>query len=343
MRDTIVNVVLYAPLGVFGYLTFVQHFRKAGATAAVLALALVLSCGIEMAQLFDPSRYCSAFDVVCNLTGTAIGIVAALFYSQSVAPMIARNEIDALLHPRGAAVLLLCWVGYQTMPLFPQLSSTQLLLKIKSLAHPTSWSPVEMAASFVDWLAVAAIVDEVAGPARSNVVSAALILLLPGRLLLDTRSVTGAECIGASLAWISWTGFMHKWNKRLLLLAWLSVGAIVLRGLEPFTFTTAAGTFSWVPFAASLSYEHAAAFVVFFRKCFLYGVPVWLLRKVGFRYIVGAFSIAALLAAIEAAQLHLPDRTAEITDPLLALIMAVILHVSRQHKDSAASRITPGP
>jgi hypothetical protein len=113
------------------------------------------------------------------------------------------------------------------------------------------------------------------------------------------------------------------------------VGTLILRGLAPFQFTGGAGSFSWIPFAATLSYEHALSVVVLFKKCFLYGVGVWLFRKSGYGYIVAAVGIAALLGLIEALQLYLPDRTPEITDPLLGLTMAVLLYFADRHKRPA--------
>ena len=41
-----------------------------------------------------------------------------------------------------------------------------------------------------------------------------------------------------------------------------------------------------------------------------------------------AVAVALLLGAIEVIQIHLPGRVAEITDPLLALLLAVILGLS---------------
>jgi VanZ family protein len=333
VRDGIVNVGVYVPLGIFGYLAFVQHWRKAGAAAAALLVSLAVSTGVEMAQLFEPSRYCSAVDVVCNVTGGAIGIVLALFHRRSTTSVVFWSEIEAFLRPSEVTILLLCWIGYQTMPLFPQLSTTQLMHKLASLRSSLSWSPLEIVASTMDWLAVIALIDEVAGPARTAAISAAALLLLPARLLLDTRSLTAAECIGAAAAWILWGAFLRRLRNRYHLLAWCSVGVLLLRGLTPFHFTSAQ-SFSWTPFAASLSFEHASAVIVLFNKAFLYGTAIWLLRNVGYPYAMGAIGIAALLAVIEAVQIYLPGRTPEITDPLLALTMAVILHFAGRQKKS---------
>ena len=89
IRDGILNVAVYVPLGIFGYLYFARHLRATLAALAVLILSFVLCTGIELAQLFEPSRYCSALDVVCNCLGAALGILVAGFYSRSLAPVIA--------------------------------------------------------------------------------------------------------------------------------------------------------------------------------------------------------------------------------------------------------------
>lgn len=330
LRDTGVNVILYAPLGLFGYLLWAPSWRKARATAAVLGVALILSTAIEFVQLFEPSRYSSIFDILCNLTGATAGLVLARLYTERLKPFVAWSEREEFFHLTAGAVLLLCWIGYQTAPLFPQLSTTQLLLKLRTFGSTSSWSLVELIAGVVDWLAVTAVVEEVAGAESIRIASVALLLLLPGRLFLDTRSLTGSECAAAILAVIIWRRFLGVKQNRFLLIGWLSVAALVLRGLAPFHFT-ADQQFSWVPFGASLSYEQAAALVVFFKKCFLYGVAVWLLAKAGFPYLLGTIGVASLLAVIEVVQIRLPGRTPEITDPLLAVIMAVILRFTSRH------------
>ena len=96
-----------------------------------------------------------------------------------------------------------------------------------------------------------------------------------------------------------------------------------------------AGSFSWIPFGATLSYEHALSTIVLFKKCFLYGVAVWLFRNAGYGHIAAAVGIVAVLGSIEAAQRYLPGRTPEITDPLLALMMAVLLYFADRHKRTA--------
>ena len=121
------------------------------------------------------------------------------------------------------------------MPLFPQLSTTQMIHKIKYLGSHRVPGSCEMTASVVDWLAVNAVVEDMFGPADAGAVSAAALFYCRARLFLDNVPLQ-VECIGASLAWVLWFGYLRKQRKRFLLLAWLSVGALILRGLVPFQF-----------------------------------------------------------------------------------------------------------
>ena len=50
-----------------------------------------------------------------------------------------------------------------------------------------------------------------------------------------------------------------------------------------------------------------------------------------------AVAMALLLGTIEIIQIHLPGRVAEITDPLLALILAMILRHSERLQNSRSS------
>jgi hypothetical protein len=52
--------------------------------------------------------------------------------------------------------------------------------------------------------------------------------------------------------------------------------------------------------------------------------------RAGWRLSRAAVAVALLLSAIEVIQIHLPGRVAEITDPLLALLLAMVLGLSER-------------
>ena len=69
--DIIVNVALYAP---FAFL-FLQYRDSNARSALVTAMlvGLLLSCTVELYQVYSHNRRPSPLDIVCNLSGTIIG------------------------------------------------------------------------------------------------------------------------------------------------------------------------------------------------------------------------------------------------------------------------------
>lgn len=103
-------------------------------------------------------------------------------------------------------------------------------------------------------------------------------------------------------------------------------------GPRPYHWSSVSNPFSWIPFSGFLEANREFSMPTFLRKCFWYGSAVWLLRAAGWRLAAAALAVALLLGAIEVAQIHLPGRVAEITDPLLALILAATLGLlERRH------------
>jgi hypothetical protein len=62
----------------------------------------------------------------------------------------------------------------------------------------------------------------------------------------------------------------------------------------------------------------------FLEKFFLYGGLIWLLGEAGLSRRAAAGIVAATLLATSIAETYLPHRSAEITDALMAILIAVI-------------------
>jgi VanZ family protein len=123
-------------------------------------------------------------------------------------------------------------------------------------------------------------------------------------------------------------------RQRATLLIVLLAATIILQGLKPFQVVAEPQSFSWVPFKNSLSDSLEVNYSVLLEKCFWYFSLVWLLTRRGLGVAGAAFITAVLLAAIEVAQLWLPGRSAEITDPLLAIIAGLLLAILGVRSDN---------
>jgi hypothetical protein len=115
---------------------------------------------------------------------------------------------------------------------------------------------------------------------------------------------------------------------------------IVVQGLQPWRFLVRPQTFNWVPFQHSLSGSIEVNYTVFPEKCFWYTALVWLLTRVGLGVRTATILTALLLLMIEVVQVWLPDRSAEITDPILAIMAGIC--IARLSTSAARESTAPG-
>ena len=71
--DIIVNVALYVPFA-FLFLRYRNSNNRSALFTAVI-LGLLLSCTVELYQVYSHNRRPSPSDIVCNLSGTIIGVL----------------------------------------------------------------------------------------------------------------------------------------------------------------------------------------------------------------------------------------------------------------------------
>jgi VanZ family protein len=319
--DIVVNIALYAPLGVFGFLAMSEGAPRAVRVVAPVLLALALSASVEMVQLFDDSRQCSASDVLCNVTGGAVGMGLGMLYREKLQAVIERRQTASLLHLSGALLLLCCWLGYQLFPLFPSLGRTKLAARLAALGPLAATSPVETLVVFAEWIAVACLLEGLLEGETTHML-AALLLVVPARLLIVSRSLSWSDIAGAAAALAAWLWLPRLYVRRAA--PFLLTSALVLGELAPFHFGSAR-PFNWVPFRGFILASWQSSFVVLFRKSFWYGSVIWLWRAAGFRLAQIVFAVAAALLALEGAQIWLPGRVPEITDAVLAMLMGCLL------------------
>ncbi|HTQ54660.1 MAG TPA: VanZ family protein [Bryobacteraceae bacterium] len=321
--DVAVNTALYAPLGIFAYLAVTRRAPVLARVGFPLALALLLSSSIELLQLYDDSRLCSLSDVASNVAGAAVGTVAGALYRRAFDRFWWRHHGSSLLRPTGGLLLLCCWLGYQVFPLFPSWGRTTLFRRITALEH-ASISPADTLIVFAEWLAVACLLESVF-KARTGWLTL-LLMLVPARLLIASRTLGWPDIVGAAAAYVVWLGAPRHAVRRAA--PALLAGAIILEELAPFHFQ-AAGAFNWVPFRGYFRADWQFGFVVLFRKSFWYGAAIWLWRAAGFRLWLTTATAAGILFLLELVQIYLPGRTPEVTDSLLAVLMGALLYLLR--------------
>ncbi|MFZ0936270.1 MAG: VanZ family protein [Bryobacteraceae bacterium] len=318
LRDVVINVLLYMPLGAVACLVWLPRFPRA-AVAAATALGFVLSLSMELLQNYVPGRVTSLSDLATNTLGAAVGAFLALVLAPEIIPPL-RSQVRRA--SPGTALLLACWGAYQLYPLFPIFSSTHLRQVLHAFLVTRTISPVDAWAAAAEWFAAALALEAIFGRLRASWLAACMLVLWL-RIFMPSRSVTLDELAGAAFALLAWEILPSK--RRLLIGVWMALSAIVLAELAPFHFTRHAAPFYWTPLGATFENERWGALVILLRKAFFYGSTIWLLVRSGIRYPVAGIALAANLFVLETVQRYLPGRTPEITDSLIAVVMTAAL------------------
>lgn len=312
--DVLQNIVLFLPLGYFG----------AGRPWLTLALAAVLGFGLQVVQLWLPSRDPNLTDGVANVIGAALGVLAG-----RVLP-VARL-------PRGVtgvpAALVACWLAFRLMPFVPVLDVQEIKDSLKPLLKTPDVRALDVFHDATAWLVVAHLLGRKArwlGPLVAAVFGA--------EVLIVRNVVTASNVAGAALA-VALT--VAGLARRKLPLAGLVAAAILLAGLAPFVPREQAAAFSFVPFHGFLGGNILVNVANVFEKCFFYGSLVWLLSGAGLA--VAALAAVLLTGAVEVAQVWFDGHTPEITDPLLALGMAYAIRALYHDAPDERAAADPGP
>jgi VanZ family protein len=310
--------------------------------AAPLVLSFALSAVLETLQAFFPPRLPSLFDMVCNTAGGGVGALAGRLYAGALRRTFRFGE-RGLWRAQPAVLMLLCfWVAYQAAPFFPVLGRTALAAKVNAFVS-SSLTGTQVFSSLVEWLAVAMLLETVTGPRRARIAVAALLILLPGRLFLLGRPLTLSEAAGASAAVLLWNTAVSRYRRKAAVIACLLLAALVLDGLAPYRITRQQVEFSWVPFRGLLQSSIDWGWTVLFKKSFWYGAVLWSFGQAGFGLARPAVVLVIVLGFIEYLQRRLPGRSPDITDIVMAAIIAAVLFALQRPGAQGVRRMGKSP
>ncbi|MBI3895535.1 MAG: VanZ family protein [Acidobacteria bacterium] len=323
VKDIVINLALYVPLGFTGYLTFRNQRRRWFTFLIPLLVALLLSSCVEIIQLFDEVRDSSALDLLCNLLGTSVGLSIGYWlrtYIESPGvPVAVLRYPDVIL-------LLISWFLWQIFPLFPIWHISALVDKLQVLIG-FQLSIADLLTYFAAWLLLACLLERVLPQQIISLLLFLLLLLMPGKLLLAERSMVWPELIGAPLALLVWSAGLARLRTRIAWMVGITAVTLIVRELWPFRWQIDAVQFVWLPFIDTLAVDTVGAVVILLEKVFLYAAAVWVLWQIRIPPLIATGLCASALAVLEVLQTHLLDRVPEITDPVLAILAGIVLYV----------------
>jgi VanZ family protein len=323
LRDVLVNLLVYIPVGFFFVLderperpAWLRMLRAALAGAA-------LSLSMECLQYYFPPRMPSLIDVLDNTLSAAAGGLVGIAFSAR-----ARQAFDALAglglaRPSSALFLAIVWIAALFSP--GDWAGFRTLVKLHAFLAAPAPAPGLVFVAFVQWIGIGALAAAIAGWSRAPLLLLACGLALPFRFLVPGQHPQLFEFAAAAVAIGCW--FAVPVSRRLSagVIAFLLAAGLVVDELRPWHFVNRSGGFEWVPFASMLETQWTYALLILFRKAAVYGTTVWAIARAGIGITGSAVLVSVLLASLEAAQIFLPGRTAETTDPVLALVLGLIL------------------
>lgn len=308
------NIVLFVPYGLFGMLAL-THLRPTRRDFLVLTSSALLAFGIQVIQIWFSGRSPTVVDGVINMAGVLLGMAIAILPPVHWTLGYLNSRVgQAYTLP---LLLLLTWLAYRWFPMVPTLDVFLLKQELKPLLLQTEWRPFNFIHNLVAWLVFAALWRQ------CGFRESLLWLMIPGSLLVQMimadNPVLLHNILAAVMAPLLWVLVKALVRQPEWVIALLLAGMLILQGLRPFEIAPSA--FKWIPFAGFLSGSMMVNSASLLEKLFLYGSFVWLMLSVTRSRTLALLAPVALMTAIEIAQIWISGRVAEITDPILCLLI----------------------
>lgn len=314
LADLVANLSLYVPLGFFGVLSI----RSRCALPVVAGFGLVLSTTVEIAQFFDAGRITNMSDVYLNTAGTVLGGVLGILLDSRVSRGVHRGT---LVEP-APAILLVALVAYRLYPYVPTIDVHKYWHSVKPLvAHPdfAAWPGFRY---FVLWLTVSYLLATALRRASSVIaVLQFAAFVFAAEVVIVGLTLSASELAGAAVAFFLWFVVLGRSNAAATIVFVLLAVAVTIWRLQPFDFHDQATQFGWIPFRSILQGSLGANYVACVEKIFLYGSLIWIGSRVGPGPWISTFGVAVLLLVTSLAETHLPGRSAELTDCVMAILI----------------------
>lgn len=329
--DIIANILIFVPLGFVGAHSFPESVPWVKKISIIFLLAILLGFGLQVLQLFLPSRDANLLDGVLNIAGTGLGMLAAKILNVSVNDKIKLFPISLPL------LLVFSWFAYRLLPFVPALDWKEIKNSVKPLLLHPHLNPVGLWHDMVAWGIVLFFVERIFR-SRHPQRDAGLLLLccLFLEVLIVNNSISLSNVLGAVAGYGVWL-LLRQFGKQMVSLTLVSLLAVyfIIYSFVPFELSNGNNSFSWIPFSGFLSdsmYHNTLAFI---EKLFFYGSLAWLMLNMGLRAIYVGLLLASFLLLIEISQIFIGYHTPEITDPLFVLMLVYFFAIVKREYAAA--------
>ncbi len=322
--DVVANLLFYIPLGALLAALGRRDTRGWQHLVRAVALGTALSVCVEFLQYGAPTRTPSLTDTALNAISTLVGALGALVVQRLVGiPRLRRRAFDPAI-----ILMLAAWAGFHIAPFMPNLRFAQLRESLDTVLT-LQWTLSGAARFMAGYLILSMLLRTLVK--REHFWLSWLLFVavtLFARAIVVGQSLPFDELLGllAALPLIGLFRGVPQQKASLPVLLLVIVGWFIY-GLAPFDFVNRAATFHWLPLQGFLDNEVQRGYLQFLEKLFLFTGVVWLTVKAGGSVWFAASLGFVLAACIEFAQRYLPGRIAEVTDPLLVLVAALVVSI----------------
>lgn len=325
------NILLFIPYGLFGVLAFAS-WRWYWAWLALALITVVVAFGVQVLQLWLPGRVPTFADGIINLGGLAVGAVLA--YIPGVRRLLTQRHPSAREIMALPFLLMLCWLAYRLFPFVPSVAISSIKEGLRPILEEPELRPFDAFHNAVAWLVFAHLWE------RCRLPWVMLWLVIPGVILAPIGITDNAlalhNVIGGAVALVAWWGIHTQVRRPVEIVILLLMTMLLVQGLRPFEYGPS--EFTWLPFQGFLGGSMVVNTLSLLEKLFLYGSLVWLTLEASQSRATALLLPVALLAAIEAAQTQIATRSAEITDPVMAVLFWAVAMVSWRPERARGSR-----
>lgn len=336
--DRISNVLLYLPLGFCLFLWLNFHWRRVASLLIATAIGAMFSLGIEVAQVYLSSRVPSLTDLSLNALGSAIGAVAGMAWRIGTLWMHLPQRIER--PARGDATagwVIALWVLWRFAPFIPHLDLGKLKAALRPLFDP-QLNAALVFAYLTCWIVVSQALASLVS--RARLLETLLVLIagvLVGRLLVADQAFVPSELVALVmlLPILVLTDRLTPGPRRTLLVLSMLIVFVGYR-LAPFEFAAEPSRFDFWPFLVWFDAGLAATWreidwSIVFGQVFLYGAMTWCCKHAGASMPFAAIAVLVLTCVTEVMQMWLPGQSSSLTDPAIALGVALVfLHAERR-------------
>lgn len=326
--DFLANLLLYMPLGLALTLAFVQGMPRYLAAILAVICGAALSVFIELTQFFDVGRVSAFSDFILNAVGTLAGAGMALM----IGVKLVKTAWPAGATPAFARLLLLAWLGWRLYPYVPTLEIHKYWRSLKPVLFAQDVTAYDIFRYATLWISMIFLFQT--GVRRSmGLVLLAVLVFFAAKASIINQVLSLPELIGAVLALLLAPLVLGRFASiGVPLTAALLLSLLVMSRVLPWQFAATPKHFQWIPFFGFLHGSQQVDAISFAEKFCLYGTVLLLLVRSGVRLWLAAGLECLILFGTSLLQTLMVNRSAEISDAVLALILGLIYaFLRRQH------------